>query len=131
MSKMKRVIEQTFSMDQMLKLFDSVIKHSEDRMVKRVLEVLKIERAPEIGISFDLKSIKADRMRSVPFANLVGGSVFRLDAGTQPILKLELQQWGKPMEHNANAFYLRTGSTCWFPPGKIVVPLKCSITIDE
>lgn len=111
----------------------------ESRITTRLLRL--IPDAPKYvpqPVPHQVSALRVDMRAAKPlaktiFGQLAPGSVFRLWAGSQPLLKLEEanQQWMTPMYAYANAFYLKTGSTVKLLPNKEVVPLKSTITIDD
>lgn len=63
------------------------------------------------------------------FKDVLPGNVFRLDAGSQPMMKLEDRY--AEMPYQANAFYLKTGSAKAVRSDAIVVPLRMTMNITE
>jgi len=112
----------------------SAVNELEDRILKRMtqtrLEPIVEHQAPAWVCPVTEK--KALPLEQVRFSQLGGGAVFRLWAGSQPLMKLAWEDsYTVSMSRGANAFYLRTGQTVVVNADKTVVPLKHTITIDK
>lgn len=121
-------------------IVSSAVKHMEERIMRRLSHDIRMGAYDTMTSPVMVNSppiintVDAPRMQPVKFSQLVPGTVFRLWNGSQPIVKLENPQhrmgWGAPAPHEANCYYLRTGSTNKIPLDKEVIPIKATITID-
>ncbi len=128
MAAMKRKLEEK---NTQLEQFLSSITHALQMIAANMPKAVSV--APTtINNPLNVITSRATPMEPTKFGLLTGGSTFRLLAGTQPMVKLDTKkEWGARMPHDANCFYLRTGSTTNLDDFKVVVPLKANITIDE
>lgn len=126
-------------LEQITTIVKSCIQATEYRLEGKIesefrrMRILETQRSMEVSTQINIQTVPAHPMEPIEFWRLSPGSCFRLDAGSQPIMKLAYptQKWEYPMAYNANAYYIRTGSTVHIPDSKKVVPIKATLIIDE